>query len=98
MKNHMLRTLGASLNLPVLVFLGLFATVGTATANVVTFDTVGGSNGDPFASLTENGVTVTSSAGFWQKGFNVGNPIPSIFTFGGIASVTEHNPVAFLVF
>jgi hypothetical protein len=38
--------------------------------------------------VTEDGITVASTSGAWQQGFNVGNPIPSIFTFSGTASVT----------
>src|SRR5262249_40235928 len=45
-------------------------------------------NGTTFSSVTEDGITVTSTAGLWQQGFNVGNPIPSIFTFDATASVT----------
>ena len=69
------------------VALGAFAALGTTAAGIVTFDTIGGLNGDPFTTVTENGVTVTSIAGSWQKGFSVGNPAPSIFSFSGLATV-----------
>jgi hypothetical protein len=69
------------------VLLGLVATVHTASANVVTFDSLAGPNGATFTSVTEDGITVTSTAGLWQHGFNVGNPVPSIFSFDQVASI-----------
>ncbi len=62
--------------------------IGTAAANTVTFNSLSGPNGTAFTSTTEDGVTVTSTTGFWQQAFNVGNPIPSIFTFSANASIT----------
>jgi PEP-CTERM motif len=63
-------------------------TIGTAAANTVTFNSLSGPNGTIFTSTTENGVTVTSTTGEWNHAFNVGNPIPSIYTFSANASVT----------
>ena len=52
-----------------------------AQAATVTFDTIGGNNGDTFSTVTENGITVNSESGTWEKGHLYGNPLPSLFTF-----------------
>lgn len=65
--------------------------LGAATATqaaIVTFDTLSGPNGALFTTITEQGVTVDSTSGQWQHAFNVGNPVPSIFTSSGTASIT----------
>ena len=72
----------------ILFCLPLAATLGTATAATVTFDTLPGINTDPFTTITENGITVTSTTGDWQQAFLVGNPVPSIFTQSPTASLT----------
>jgi hypothetical protein len=56
-------------------------------AGVVTFDTLSGDNGDPFTTITEDGITVNTFTGDWQQAFNVGNPIPGLFTFSPTASL-----------
>lgn len=69
------------------VFAALCALASAANASVVTFETIGGFNGDPFASVTQDGVTINSVNGSWQKAYYVGSPIPAIFTFSSTASI-----------
>ncbi len=59
----------------------------SAQAATVTFDTIGGVNGDPFATVTEYGITVSSDSGDWRKAFIVGNPEPGLFTLDEVASL-----------
>ncbi len=75
--------------LAVLVLAAAMTTVpgAGAQAATVTFDSIGGANGDPFVTVTEHGITVTSDSGAWQKGFFVGNPVPSLFSFDDTASL-----------
>lgn len=70
-----------------LLLAAFLTAAGTASAGVVTFDSLPGPNGTPFTTVTEDGITVTAESGEWQQAFNVGNPIPSIFTFSDAASV-----------
>jgi len=51
----------------------------TSSAAVIDFATLGGANGSPFTSYTENGFTVATSAGQFFAAQSFGNPIPSIF-------------------
>ena len=51
------------------------------------FDPLAGPNFTPYTSHIENGFVVTSISGSWQEAFNVGNPVPSIFSFSPIAGV-----------
>ena len=62
-------------------------TATAASAGVVTFDTLPGVNADPFTTITEDGITVNSLSGEWQQGFNVGNPVPSLFFFSETAAL-----------
>ena len=64
-----------------------FIPAARAHAAVVTFDTIGGINSDPFTTVTENGVTVNSATGAWEKGHLYGNPLPSLFTFDDVAAL-----------
>jgi len=60
--------------------LSLTLCCGTANAAaIIDFNTLPGNNGDPFASYTENGFTVASTAGGWKVGKLFGNPIPDVF-------------------
>lgn len=70
--------------------IGVFGASGTAAAAPIVFDfsTIGGVNGDTFTSAVQNGITVASESGLWQKGYNVGNPTPSIFTFDQVSSIS----------
>jgi hypothetical protein len=71
------------------VAFAVFGATRTASAAPIVFDfsTIGGVNGDTFTSAAQNGITVTSDTGLWQKGYNVGNTVPSIFTFDQTASI-----------
>jgi hypothetical protein len=51
----------------------------TASAGVITFENLTGTNGDPFTSYSEGGFTVNATAGQWFRGFEYGNPVPDIF-------------------
>ncbi len=58
----------------------------TSSAAVIDFATLGGANGSPFTSYTENGFTVATSAGQFFVATSYGNPVPSIYagpTSGG---------------
>src|SRR5262249_16615518 len=59
-----------------------------AFPGTITFSGIGGSNFDPFTTYAEAGFTVNPTTGSWLKGFNFGNPIPSIFSSSGTASIT----------
>jgi MYXO-CTERM domain-containing protein len=50
-----------------------------ASATVVTFDTLGGTNGDLFTSYAESGYTVTKLSGSGCVAAAVGNPPRSVF-------------------
>lgn len=71
------------------ILLAAFVAGGPAAAAPITvdFSTIGGANGDTFTSVTQDGVTVASLSGLWQKGYNVGNPTPSLFSFTHEASI-----------
>jgi hypothetical protein len=87
MWNADVKRVGATLRRGFLAAVMCLAT-GAVSAGVITFDSLTGPNAAPFDSITEDGVTATSSSGEWQQAFNVGNPIPSIFTFSDSASIT----------
>ena len=44
----------------------------------VTFSTLSGANGAPYAGHTEGDFTVTVTGGVWQEAWAYGNPVPSI--------------------
>lgn len=67
--------------------LAFVALAGLASAATVTFSPLPGPNAEPYLGHTEDGITVAPLSGFWQQAFNVGNPIPSIFTFSSTASL-----------
>ena len=48
--------------------------------SVINFNTLPGTNGDPFSSYTEDGFTVTNSAGQYLVGTVYGDPVPSLFS------------------
>ena len=50
-----------------------------ATASVIDFNTLTGTNGNTFSTYSENSVTVTATQGSWSKGFFFGNPAPNIY-------------------
>lgn len=50
-----------------------------ASAATIDFNTLGGTNGDNFTTYTENGFTITNSAGQFFSGQVYGNPLPSIY-------------------
>lgn len=55
---------------------------GTATAAVVTFEALPGSNGQTFTSYTESGFTLESLSGLAYIGKAYGNPVPNVFFRG----------------
>jgi hypothetical protein len=59
----------------------LAALVGTtvASATVITFDGLGGNNGDAFTTYAESGYTVSKTSGSGCVGKAFGNPTPSVF-------------------
>ena len=82
-----------------LACLGLFA-AGTLPAATVTFDPLPGPNGTAYTGHTESGITVTPLSGTWNQAFNVGNPVPSIWTSNSTGSfeVTTGGTFTFLSF
>lgn len=66
----------------------LLASVAGARATVIDFTTLGGNNGDPFTSYSENGFTVTATSPTWHVATGFGNPPPDIFTTGPTGTVT----------
>jgi hypothetical protein len=67
--------------------LAFVALAGMASAATVTFSPLPGPNFEPYLGHTEDGITITPLSGDWRQAFNVGNPIPSIFTFSDTASL-----------
>lgn len=61
----------------------LFCTSSAAHASDINFNGLTGANGSPFTSYTEDGFTVTNSAGQYLVSANFGNPIPSLFSGSG---------------
>ena len=62
-----------------------------ASAATITFDSLVGANGDPFASTTESGYLVTAVTTHWLEAHGFGNPVPSIWndsTSVGLIKVT----------
>jgi hypothetical protein len=86
MKNYLSRSFVA---IAATVTFAVFGAAVTASAAPIVFDfsTIGGVNGDTFTSALQNGITVASETGLWQKAYNVGNPTPSIFTFDQTSSI-----------
>jgi hypothetical protein len=64
------------LGLALSVIAAASAQAGTTT---IDFNTLGGANGDPFTPYSENGFTVTPTAGSWFVAQSFGNPVPDIF-------------------
>ena len=58
------------------------ASMVAAAPITVDFSTLAKPDGAAFTSVTQEGVTVTSQVGPWQHALLLGNPDPSIFTFG----------------
>jgi hypothetical protein len=50
-----------------------------ASATTITFSGLAGANGDPVATYTEGGFTVTTTVGQFFQGQLFGNPPPSLF-------------------
>jgi len=69
-----------------LILACLFA--APAFPGTITFNGIGGANADVFTTYAEEGFTVNSTTGFWQKGQLFGNPLPSIFSSSATASIT----------
>jgi hypothetical protein len=60
----------------------LLAAVGfstTASATVITFSGLGGSNGDLFTTYSESGYTISKSSGSGCVAQGFGNPVPDVF-------------------
>ena len=57
------------------------AVAPVARATVIDFNTLPGSNGDPFTSYTEGAFTVTATSGDARVATIYGNPPPDIFFF-----------------
>lgn len=70
------------------VMLLIAVSTGPAFSGTITFNGIGGVNGDPFTTYVESGFTVTPTTGIWKKGFGFGNPVPSIFSPSATASIT----------
>ena len=58
-----------------------FAACSAMQASTIDFNTLSGSNNDPFTTYTENGFTVTNTAGSWKVATLFGNPVPDLFCF-----------------
>jgi hypothetical protein len=58
------------------------SSVLSADTFTIDFATLGGSNGALFSTYTENGFTVSSTAGAWNVAQVFGNPIPDVFCMG----------------
>ena len=54
-----------------------------ASATTITFSGLAGANGDPVATYTEGGFTVTTTVGQFFQGQGFGNPVPSLFVAAG---------------
>jgi hypothetical protein len=68
--------------------LGVLASPKIAQAGVVTFDSLGGVQGDYFTSVTENGVTVTGQPFAWRQSHSFGNGAPAVYADLAFLSVT----------
>jgi hypothetical protein len=81
---HSVRRIGAA------VAFALFAPAVAGAQTTITFDDLGGSNGDVFSSYLESGYLLEAAGGTLQHAFFVGNPTPSLFTFtGGSIRITR---------
>ena len=56
--------------------------IQTASANLITFDSLTGNNSDSFSSTVENGYSVTALTNGWREAHSNGNGAPSIFSAG----------------
>jgi hypothetical protein len=69
------------------LFAAALVTAGTANAATMTFDSLAGSNGDPFTGpYVEDGFSIVKTVGDFYVGAVFGNPVPSLVTgsvFGG---------------
>ncbi|MEM6441549.1 MAG: hypothetical protein AAF763_17860 [Pseudomonadota bacterium] len=68
---------------------GLAISAGAAQALTIEFGGLPGLNGDPLGVYEEDGFSVADLTGDWNQGFNLGNPVPSIFTSLSIPIVQE---------
>ena len=53
-------------------------TIGLGNVVTMNFNTLSGNNGDPFSTYTQDGYTITSTAGVWSVATLVGFPPPDI--------------------
>lgn len=72
-------------------FLACLLSCPLAHATVVDFNGLPAANGDAFTTFTENGFTVTNTAGQYLVGYVFGNPSPSLFSG---ANDTDFAPLA----
>ena len=61
--------------------------MGSASAELITFDALPGNNLDIFQSYTEDGYTVASTVGIWHVGKNFGDPIPNLFSSNAFSAL-----------
>lgn len=54
--------------------------INIASAEVLGFDNIGGSNGEVYDQHSEQGFFIDAVRGDWFKAYNFGNPVPAIFT------------------
>jgi hypothetical protein len=79
---------GSHMKMRMLVLsLAMASMTSAAFGGTIDFNTLTGTNLDPFSTYTENGFTVDSTTGQWFKAFLYGNPIPDIF-LGPIGAIT----------
>ncbi len=66
--------------------------VGAASADVITFNSLTGSNRDPYYGHVEGTFLVEPTVGIWREAHRFGNPIPDIFgrSDTGIVETTEN--------
>ena len=72
-----LRTLGFGTSM------GAFLACTALTAATIDFNTLPGSNYSVFSTYSENGYTVTATAGAWKVATVFGNPVPDVFCHVG---------------
>ena len=68
-----------------------FMAASAASAAIITFDSLMGTNGDVFTSTSESGFDVVATSGDWFEAHVNGNDVPSIFgdSDEGIVTVTR---------
>jgi hypothetical protein len=64
----------------------LLFVAGSASATIISFDSLLGNNGDTFTSYSESGYTISSTVGVWEVGKNFGNPVPNLFSGSDITT------------